>query len=239
MTTTARIPLAAMVSCLILALPAAADPILYSGSDPGVGPGGARPNSNAAAANFGAAAALLGPVNLINCESLPLGTFTNLVAAPGVTITSQNNAAGVVTGDDVILGYNTTAGGSRFLQDSATGDPSGFNFTFATPIQAWGAYFTGVGTSSGTVTIRFNDGTARSYTVAGSTSGGVQFWGFTDAGRSISSVSALLVGGTGDVWGLDDIRFVAVPEPASVLMAGMGLACVGWIARRRSPGQGC
>ena len=61
------------------------------------------------------------------------------------------------------------------------------------------------------------------HTIAGDSSGGAKFYGFTDAGKSISSVNLTMSGAlTTDVFSVDDLRFTIVPEPgtlALVLMA--------------------
>ena len=212
--------------------------VTYVGNDNGANPGDPRPNSNAAAASFNTAASAVGSLSsTITFETATLGTFTTLNAGQGVTVNSVNNSEGVENGTSRITGYNTTAGGSKYLGVAATGNPGGYVFNFAAPIAAFGAYFTGVGTSNGTVSIGFSDGTSQSITVAGNANGGVEFLGFTDAGKLISSVSTEIRGGTGDIFGVDDVRFAsvnAVPEPSTVALAmstlPIGLA---WLWKRR------
>ena len=67
------------------------------------------------------------------------------------------------------------------------------------------------------------------------------FLGFTDFGRSISSITIGVTaprpgGGTdGDVIGVDDVRFgfASVPEPATWTTMILGFAVVGAALRRR------
>jgi len=224
--------------------------IIFSGSDPGVGPGGARPNSNAAAASFDAAAGALGTVNTINFESAPLGNFAALGLGSGVTATLAGTAidsnAGItdVLGDST-LGYNTTAGGSRFLRVVPIFDigTASATFDFDTPVQAFGTYVTGLGTAAGALHVVFSDGTAQDLSVAGSPSGGVQFFGFTDEGKLISSIQLRLTGVTGsrDIFSVDDVRFVAaseaVPEPSTLaIFAVAGLGAGVYLRRRKASG---
>src|SRR5690242_16616401 len=98
---------------------ARAAPIVFSGLDIGANSTDPRPNSNAAAAAFDAAAGALGGVNLINFESAPVGNFTSLTVAPGVTAsgtdftgTNQQSIRNSPFGSpDRLFGYNTTSGG--------------------------------------------------------------------------------------------------------------------------------
>jgi hypothetical protein len=217
-----------------------ANPITFSGGDAGANSTDPRPNSNATAASFDAAAGALGATSLINFESAPLGAFSSLAIAPGVTLsgadvggsnqTIRNSPVGT---PDRLFGYNTTAGGSQFA--SMFG---GFlTFTFASPIDAFGGYLSGVQLDGETIT--FNDGTNQTIPIPniGGGVGGVQFLGFTDAGKQISSVT---INVDGDIVGLDDVRFTvpsAVPGP----IAGAGLpglilgsgGLLGWWRRRK------
>ncbi len=204
--------------------------VTFSGSDPGATVVGG--NSLTQSNLFNTAAGALGPVNLINFEGSADGT--NPVVLPGVTITGSpaSGSIGVDTNPSIdnILGGNTTAGGSKYWQTNVRKDTV---FAFANPIQAFGAYITGLGSASvGQALLLFNDGSAQTFnlsTAIGSSDGGVGFFGFTDAGKFISSVTFKSGTGTGeDVYGIDDVRYVtAVPTPALLPgLVGIGLAAM-------------
>ena len=195
---------------------ARANIVIFSGGDAGANSTDPRPISNATAAAFDAAT---GPNSLITFESAPLGSFTNLTVAPGVTINGSDISGNPQTilnapfaTPDSLFGYNTTAGGSHFV--SLFGGT--LTFSFATPIDAFGGYFTGV--QNGGETITFSDGSSQSIPLlALGGEGGVQFLGFTDFGKSIASVT---INVPGDIIGVDDVRYLTaplspVPEPST------------------------
>lgn len=220
-------------------------PVYYFGADPGAGSSNPRPNSNAAAAAFDAAAASgLGPINIINFEAVPPGNFTSLTVAPGVTATQINNdmslggivTEGFATPHGAPTGYNVTEGGRYFLGFVPKGDigTATLMFKFETPIWAWGAYIVGLEESiNGDLFIEFNDGVARSFELVDNTVAGIEFFGFTDLGTSITEISLVLrkVSGTRDIYGIDEVRYVAIPEPATLLLLGLGR--LGLLKRRR------
>jgi hypothetical protein len=229
----------AMLMFLAIGTRAAASPITFAGTDSGVGPGGAHPLSDAAAALWGAAA---GSFSLITFESAALGSTGPLVLAAGVTMTTANqdvSAAGVSNDNThASLGFNTTSGGSRFYRMSPIfgGGTATTTFTFASPTSSFGFYFTGAETAfPGAFTLNFNDGSAQSLGITKDTAG-TQFFGFVDAGSSISSVTLTETGDFSsgrDVVGVDDVRYTtAVPEPATLLLLGSG-SMVALIRRRR------
>jgi hypothetical protein len=227
---------------------------VYSAADLNVGPGGAHPNSASAAASFDTAAGGLGAENLITFESAPLGSFTSLNAAPGVTVTGKDlngnplyiNNVPNFPSDPPLDGFNVTPGGSQYLELMA----GTATFTFTTPIQAFGAYIIGVQHNFFTDTVTFNDGTSQSIDVpyqlpSNSTNGSLSFVGFTDPGKLITQVTITsgVPGprGFGDFVGIDDVRFVStpaisgVPEPgAYALIASLGLSGAALLRRRRA-----
>lgn len=90
----------------------------------------------------------------------------------------------------------------------------------------WGAYLTGVEAA----TITFNDGTNQTINILNSV-GGAEFIGFTDAGRTIASITINVL----DIAGMDDVRYVTpaagVPEPATLSLFGIALAGIGVLRR--------
>ena len=75
-----------LMACVGLGLMAGQAPagvVTYIGTDPCAGPGSPIPNSDAAAANFNAAAAALGSVSLITFESCATGQLLQPDRRPG------------------------------------------------------------------------------------------------------------------------------------------------------------
>src|SRR5713101_4482128 len=145
--------LAAVTVALALgAAPAHAALITFTGTDDGAGSLATAPNSVAAAASFDATVAALGTKNTLTFESSPLGTFSSLTLASGISLTGTNingnNQSIVNTTSNINItppctnascGYNTTAGGSNFLL--VFGGTATFSFSAGT--DAFGAYLTG------------------------------------------------------------------------------------------------
>jgi len=224
--------------------------ITFAGNDSGAGFGVAHPSSDAAQASFAAAAGLLGSGGLITFESTALGTIPNGVPfnlGAGVTVTLNNNdptccSSGNtgISNDNTnnVLGFNITAGGSRFLRVAPMFDGGTVTavFNFAIPIVAFGAYFTGTETTvDGTYTIIFNDGSAQSLPLTKNAVAGTQFFGFTDVGMTIASVTINEAGpfSSRDIWGLDNLQFTSVPEPGAIPLFPLFVPALALAARLR------
>jgi hypothetical protein len=218
-----------VVFVLALAFTGRAD-VIFAGADLNVLPSSpSGPNSTAAAHSFATAAALIGNVSTITFESAPVGSFTSLSVASGVTITGTNATGGQQSINNTfdatfpaLDGYNTTPSGTNFVEMVG----GTLTFAFTTPVQFFGAFLSGVQNFTQD-TVTFSDGTSQTINVPETgTSGSVgelAFVGFTDAGKSITSVSINAgIPSTGfDAIGVDDVQYQSassVPEPGSVVL---------------------
>jgi hypothetical protein len=248
--------LLALLACTQLSQAAV---IRYDGRDALAGPTDTRPNSQAAHDAF--VTAIGSNYFTLTFEGLPLGyaqtlnftTFkfeqvgtTNLVNEfLGSDDTGQYTGVtkNTPTGEEEILGFNTSTGGDTFLRFTPKMNigTAGATLTFNTPIEYFGAYISGLGSAAGTLNAKFNDGSAQSLGVAGGPGGGVQFFGFTSFGSAITQLDLVLDGvyGSRDIYSIDDvitslkpdyIETGKVPEPAS---ASLLLAALGLLAMRR------
>ena len=227
------------VVSLCMALNANAAIITFIGGDTGANDNNPFPNSIATAASFDSSASHIGAVKLINFESTPIGAFSTLTVAPGVTLagaefdnSNQQIVNGPVGFPDSEFGYNTTPGGSNFA--SVYGGT--LTFEFVIPIDAFGVFISGVQRPSIASTITFSDGLSQSLGIPylGPVVGGVEFIGFTDYGQKISSIT---INAPIDIVGSDDVRYVnasadPVPEPSTISLIGAGLAGLSLVRRR-------
>ena len=216
--------------------------ITFIGEDLNAGPGSPTPMSSAAAASFATAAGAIGNIATINFESAPLGSFTSLVVAPGVTLSAV--ASGTINNtpnfpsNPALDGFNTTPGGANYVESLGRIT----TFTFSTPVQFFGVWLTGLQLNFFQDKVTFNYGTAQTInaleTGTDSSHGAVNFVGFTDAGKSITSVTITSGSGTGgDFIGIDDVSYQttasSVPEPASLGVVVAGLLGLGFAYRRQ------
>src|SRR5271156_2380171 len=85
-----RSAILAMVAVALVTTQAHAGLTLFTGADDGAGSLATAPNSVAAAGNFDAAVAALGIEKTITFENSPLGTFSSLTLASGVSLTGAD-----------------------------------------------------------------------------------------------------------------------------------------------------
>lgn len=226
--------------------------IHFSGIDVGVGPADARPNASRSLALFDASASLVGDriIRILDFETVNLGLFLNLSPAEsgvaGLSILPAAQSSGIDTSitdqlEPVAEGFNTTTGGSRFLkiEEDQPGPgvepPVGVTFQFATPVRAFGATITGADPGVlGAIRATFDNGQPQTVLLDGAVGGGAQFWGFTSESdvTSVTIFAAPEVNVGTDAIGIDDVRWVQVPEPALPILVLLG--SLGLMARRRS-----
>ena len=220
--------------------PASAVTTIYFGQDNGVGPGGAFTNSNAAEAAFLAGAgAFGGQVKTETFESAANGFYSPLVLdGLKITYNTANFGPGLsgvnsTTIGGPLYGFNVTPGGSKWL-----GFPDFLNSTATFKLNkashSFGFYLTGVqDIQTSQITLKLLDGSLATFNVPLNTAGGVTYFGLTDTtGFTEVRLQQANKPGFADAYGIDNISFGVVPEPATwaLLIAGFGMVGV---ARRR------
>lgn len=226
-----------LLAVILAARPAEAAVVIYSGYDAAATSNATKPNSDVAHAAFLAAIAGLQDTFTQTFEGGPTGQLASYDLGGGGTMTGSDLSKKpqvirtAIQCQYALCGGNTTTGGKTYL--SINGGT--VTFTFADPIQAFGAYFTGPQLPG--LKLTFNDGSSQVIDVPGQF--GADFVGFTDFGKSISQVT---FDGTHDTMAMDDITFSlasvsGVPEPAAwaTMIAGFGLVGATLRSRRRSP----
>lgn len=174
-----NIVIVAICGIATMSMSALAAPIIYTGLDPGAILSSGHPNTIAARTSFLAGAATVGTVQSpTTFESQPLG-YASTVNGNGFVASLSNQDpeyAGIRDITSTDTGYSTTAGGSKFLDFAPSLFSTGtISFAFTSPIDAFGADLTGVGTQMFPVTILFNNGKSQSYVIGGATNGGSSF----------------------------------------------------------------
>ncbi len=214
--------------------------VTYSGKDTNIAINGPHPKSDTAAAQLATAA---GSLQTITFESAPIGNFTSLTVAPGVVLyltnSSNNNSTNGITNNTYGGVFNTTPGGSKFVVGEAGSGygPQTFTFVFSQPIDAFGTYIPGDWLApEAPTTCEFNDGSNQVIPIplipaSESNPTNCCYFGFTDFGHSISSVTIRKVYNQPNPqpgyyywwwYAIDDVSYHAVPEPVTLSLLTLG-----------------
>jgi hypothetical protein len=245
------IPLvAALGLALSLVQPSEAGLItIYSANDAVTSTAGSWPNSDAELSVFQTAAGMMGTISThgFGNQTVPscsghfgngnvdwsyTGSFVTCPTAGVAGVTNQQLAGGSTKNGFATL----NGGGSNANWLGIEGGSLTLTF-LSSPTKSFGSYFTGLGVP---LTVTFNDGSPESIIIpAGPSSGGVEYWGFTDtAGFSsitISYQTPCAIGAPScDNFGMDGIVFNnSIPEPATLALFGLGLAGLAASRRRK------
>jgi len=231
----------AIAGALMITTTASAAVSTFTGSDDGAGPGGTFTNSDAAAAEFFAAALTYSPLLTTGFETVPTG-FSTTYALPAATVTLNavdfgEMFSGVTnyqaTVDPALYGFDVGDGTGNWL-----GFPNGSaTFDFDGTTHAFGFYATGVQTTFGLdFLVTYDNGVSQAFSAPVNTDGGVSFFGLVDT-DSFASITISRPGN--DAWGIDNVSYgfptltPEVPEPASWAMMIAGFGLVGAAMRRR------
>lgn len=240
------------VAATALLLPAgvSAAPITFFGED--LSPGGTVPaGGNAENARNAFLATLAGGVGTEDFEGIAVGTTTPFgVNFPGstgsITATIGSGASSAtVLGAPSAGRFNTTSGGSNFLETDAGGD---FVISFSSGVSAFGFYGTDIGDFGNELVLTASNGTTETLEVGntvgsgGSTSGSLLFFGFIDTLNEYTSVAFANDPGGVDIFGFDDLTIgdaeqiinppSEVPLPAPMALLLSGLAGLAFLRRR-------
>lgn len=123
----------------------------------------------------------------------------------------------IVEGDPLNGRYNTTSGGTQFLQNMATTALGGAfeaqaaAMYFDPPISCFGAYLTDLGDFTGVFTLRLiaSDDSFTDFVLStgGEAGGKLTFWGFIDTDKTYKQITFYCSAGVTEGFGMDDVIF--------------------------------
>ena len=190
------------VGGLRIASAAIPDVVVFEGVDPDATDAGGLVNATAAQAEFAAAVG----------TGLIVEDLESAMVGGGQQSFTVNDLTFMRTGGSDSGVLDSPESGEFPVSGTNYGFTNGqvSTFTFGGPIQAFGAYFTGIGDLGGVLVARFVDGSMQEIPMPNTGPGdsGGMFFGFTDFGKQILEVEILNAVIT-DSFGFDDVQWLA------------------------------
>ena len=227
----------AVAALFVCYAPAFAFQATFFGEDSG---GKVRTNSDAARADF--FSYLIG-VGTEDFESFSYGTSAPLTVDFGSAGTATLTGMGSIKSGDSVGRWAIS--GTQYWE--APGSSSSlFSIVFSDPIAAFGFYGTDIGDFNGQVTVTTMNGENTTYTIPHSMgqanyANTCLYWGVIDTENLFTSITFANTGSGSDWFGFDDFSIGSleqvdptphVPEPATLLLLGMGFLGLGVLRRR-------
>jgi hypothetical protein len=208
-------------------------------------PPGPRANADATFAAFIASSPSYGVEDFESFTPFTSPNFTIGVSFPSTSLTGTlslvngTNYTGIILHGNPIYAGAYPSSGTKFLFMNSANIVT-VTVTFSAPVQGVGFYGTDVELTRPIVRLIYTDSSTEDFVVNATVypswgeqiSGNIFFWGYKTTSSLQITQMQIIYSANGDGIGIDDIT-VLVPEPASLIALGAGLAGLVHLRRRR------